>query len=66
MKLKINRERIWEVLRERGETQTIIADRAGKSRQWINNILHSDNDNCTLETINVLADLLDINPRELI
>lgn len=57
--------RIKEVLEEKGIKQTWLAEKLGKSYNMVNSYVQNRSQP-SLETLNQIADLLDVDVRELI
>ena len=61
----IFRERVSELLAERGWTQQILAERAGLAPQYISNIMNGHR-NPAFQTLEKIAIALGVRPYELI
>ncbi len=57
--------RIKEVLKEKGVKQTALAEKLGKSYNMVNSYVQNRSQP-SLETLNQIAELMDVDVRELI
>ena len=64
--MKLNTEKIKQILRERILTQSWLADEMGVHRQWVSQILTERTNGMTLKTIDNIANALNVQAKDLI